>query len=104
MQKLMSEPPHVLEVCNHHATGMLEIAWSDGVTGILAHRVLRESCRCAHCTADMRRGQPVRASDGTRIVSIEALGGSMLQLVFNDGHQRGIYPLAYLRALAAPGN
>jgi hypothetical protein len=51
------------------------------VTGILAHRVLRESCRCADCTAETRMGRPVRAGDGTRIVSIEALGGNMLQLV-----------------------
>jgi len=101
LSELRKVPPRAIEVRNHGATGMLEIEWSDGLTGILAHRFLRECCRCAECTAGMRSGMPVRACDGTRILGIELLGADMLQLVFNDGHQRGIYPLAYLRSLAA---
>ena len=91
-----------LEVCNHAAVGMLEIAWSDGMTGIMAHEVLREACRCAACVAAARGGVPVRAEPGTRITMVEAYGQNTLRLVFDDGHQRGLYPFAYLRALAAP--
>jgi DUF971 family protein len=90
-------------VFNHAATGMLEIAWSDGTTGILAHGMLRESCRCAHCLALARKGSPVVAGDGMRILSIEPWGGNTLRLVFSDGHGRGIFPFDYLRELAVSG-
>lgn len=98
----MSEPQAV-QVFNHTAAGVLEIAWSDGMTGIFAHRLLRESCRCAYCLASARRGQPIVASDGTRILDIEPWGGNTLRLVFNDGHGRGIFPFDYLRTLLIPG-
>lgn len=91
-----------LEICNHRETGMLEIAWSDGMTGILAHRLLREACRCAHCTAATRGGMPVRAETGVRITGVEPWGNNTLRLSFDDGHQRGLYPFDYLRSLVAP--
>ena len=91
-----------LEVCNHGAEGVLEIAWSDGTAGRLAHRLLREACRCAHCTALARSGVPVRAESAIRIAAIEPYGSNTLQLSFNDGHQRGLYPFDFLRLLAAP--
>lgn len=91
-----------LEVSNHGKDGVLEIAWSDGLTGRMAHSLLREGCRCAHCTALCRAGAPVRAEAGIRITAVEAYGSNTLHLSFDDGHQRGLYPFDYLRALAAP--
>lgn len=91
-----------LEVCNHQTEGMLEIAWSDGMTGRTAHRLLREACRCAHCTAVARSGMPVRAETAIRITAVEAYGNNTLRLIFDDGHQRGLYPFEFLRSLAAP--
>ena len=89
-------------VCNHAATGMLEIDWSDGMTGIMTHRLLREACRCAHCTAAARGGEPVQAETGIRITDVEPWGNNTLRLSFDDGHQRGLYPFDYLRSLVAP--
>ncbi len=97
----MTAAIELLEVCNHRATGMLEIAWSDGMTGILAHRLLREACRCAHCTAVARSGTSVRAGAGIRLTAVEPYGNNSLRLGFDDGHQRGLYPFDYLRSLAA---
>lgn len=91
-----------LEVCNHGADGVLEIAWSDGMTGRLSHRRLREACRCAHCTAVVRGGVAVRAETAIRITRVEPYGNTTLRLSFDDGHQRGLYPFAYLRLLATP--
>lgn len=91
-----------LEVSNHGAAGVLEIAWSDGLTGRMAHRLLREACRCAHCTAGARGGVPVHAETGIRITAVEPYGNNTLRLSFDDGHQRGLYPFDYLRSLAAP--
>jgi DUF971 family protein len=97
-----------LEVSNHRATGMLEIIWSDGTRGVTAHRLLREACRCAQCTAVSRCGTPVIAENGIRITLIEPYGNNALRLGFDDGHGRGLYPFEYLRlleaqALSAPG-
>src|SRR5690242_16630150 len=94
----------LLEVCNHQPEGVLETAWSDGVTGRTAHRLLREACRCAHCTAVTRGGVPVRAETGIRITAIEAYGNNTLRLSFDDGHQRGLYPFDFLRSLAVPAS
>lgn len=91
-----------LEVKNNGNDGTLKIAWSDGVTGVMTHRLLRESCRCAHCSADLRRGIPVTAVSSIRITVVEPYGANTLRLGFDDGHQRGLYPFDYLRSLAAP--
>jgi len=91
---------HPLEVSSQRATGMLKIIWSDGKTGVTAHRLLREACRCAHCAAVARGGAPVRAETGIRITAIEPYGNNTLRLSFDDGHQRGLYPFDYLRSLA----
>ncbi len=92
-----------LEVKSHGIDGLLEIVWSDGITDVMTHQLLRESCRCAYCSADLRRGIPVTAASGIRITAVEPYGANTLRLSFDDGHQRGIYPFAYLRSLAVPG-
>ena len=91
-----------LEVCNRGIDGVLEITWSDGITGRMAHRLLREACRCAHCTAAARGGSSVLAEAGIRITAVEPWGNNTLRLSFDDGHQRGLYPFDYLRSLAVP--
>lgn len=93
-----------LEVCNHGAEGVLEIAWSDGMTGRTPHRLLREACRCAHCTVVARSGVPMRVESGIRITAVEPYGSNTLRLSFDDGHQRGLYPFDFLRSLAAPAS
>lgn len=89
--------PEEIGICGN--AGLLEILWSDGTTKVVAHQRLREACRCAHCLASSRRGQPVRAPDHIRIAAIEPYGNSTLRIEFDDGHQRGLYPYDYLRAL-----
>lgn len=90
----------VLEVCNRGNDGVLEITWSDGSTDRMAHRLLREACRCAHCTAAARRGSSVLADGSIRITAVEPYGNNSLRLSFDDGHQRGLYPFDYLRSIA----
>lgn len=89
-----------LEISNHGAAGVLEIAWTDGMTGRLSHRLLREACRCAQCTAAARLGSAACVAGGIRITTIEPYGNNTLRLGFDDGHQRGLYPFDYLRSLA----
>jgi len=90
-----------LEIRNHLDDCWLEIVWSDGVTAVVPHRLLREACRCAFCLAAIRSGKSLRAEVGIRLNSVEPYGPNALRLSFDDGHSRGLYPFAYLRELPA---
>jgi DUF971 family protein len=79
--------------------GFVEIEWPDASRQQLADALLRQGCRCADCTAARRRGaQPAVALD-VRLLEIRPVGAYAVQLVFSDGHERGIYPWPYLRSL-----
>ncbi|MBX3622677.1 MAG: DUF971 domain-containing protein [Rhizobacter sp.] len=90
------------EITDHRQSGVLEIAWLDGRVSRLPHGLLRERCRCGGCEQLRRSGAPVATADpGLRLAAIEPVGDKGLNLVFSDGHGRGIYPWAYLQGLAA---
>ncbi len=90
-----------VEIRNHRDGRWLEIAWSDGVTAVVPHRLLREACRCAHCLAVVRAGKTLHAEAGICLDVVEPYGPNALRLSFDDGHSRGLYPFAYLRELPA---
>jgi len=87
-------------ISHRRAAGTLELEWPDGTRQALPETMLRQSCRCAGCIAERRRTQraPVVA-DGIRLTGIEPVGAYAVQLIFSDGHQRGIYPWPYLKSL-----
>ena len=93
---------------NDAARGVLEIAWPDGSRQHLSNALLRAHCRCAECSsARLRSGAEPSApsvSPELRIVAIHPVGAYAAQFVFSDGHERGIYPWAFLKTLdqAAP--
>ncbi|MBU6439562.1 MAG: DUF971 domain-containing protein [Betaproteobacteria bacterium] len=91
-----------MAITNHGASAMLEIRWTDGGRSLLAHGLLRASCRCAACVALRRAHKPVAEAAATvRLHHAEPVGEQGLNLVFSDGHGRGIFPWAYLRELGA---
>ncbi|MGB3126176.1 MAG: gamma-butyrobetaine hydroxylase-like domain-containing protein [Pseudomonas sp.] len=79
--------------------GRLRVGWADGAQWI-DHARLRRECPCSQCRAFRLRGSPPRVSDAVRVVEIHPQGYGV-QLVFSDGHQRGIYPWAYLAQLGS---
>lgn len=88
------------EITDHRIAGVLEIAWSDGEVSRLSHALLREQCKCAACEQLRRRGPgTASANEKLRLVHVEPVGEQGLNLQFSDGHDRGIYPWAYLRQL-----
>lgn len=90
------------EITDHRLSGVLEIAWSDGKRSRLRHTLLREQCRCAACQQQRRHGSGTAPADeALRLVRMEPVGEQGLSLAFSDGHDRGIYPWAYLRELGA---
>lgn len=68
---------------------MLE--WADGAVSRIDHARLRAACPCAQCRAQRLRGRIVAAEQGVRLRDIR-LQGYGVQLLFDDGHERGIYP------------
>jgi DUF971 family protein len=90
-----------LELRNHQEGRLLEVVWSDGVTAVLPHRLLREACRCAHCLSVIRSGTAEAVSAQICLKLIEPYGPGALRLGFDDGHSRGLYLFEYLRELPA---
>ncbi|WP_019096498.1 DUF971 domain-containing protein, partial [Pseudomonas putida] len=58
------------------------------------------ACPCSQCRAARLSGAISLVRDDVRVVQIESQGYGV-QLVFSDGHERGIYPWAYLRDLGS---
>jgi DUF971 family protein len=87
-------------ISNESKTGVMAIRWPDGVRQLLGNAFLRARCQCADCKAIRRAASAELAvAPDTRIAQILPVGSYAVQLMFNDGHTRGIYPWAFLRAL-----
>jgi DUF971 family protein len=90
-----------LDIALHQASGQLALLWSDGLMARLDSKRLRAACRCAACESQRRAGSPPVPEDGIALSDLRPVGEFGLQLCFNDGHDRGIYPWAYLHELSA---
>ncbi len=78
----------------------LVVRWPDA-EAVLPAATLRARCRCASCQATRLRGHVVAAEADVRLVDARPVGQYALQLVFSDGHERGIFPWGLLRELVA---
>lgn len=85
---------------NHIASNAIELAWDDGSRQLFTAVHLRSRCQCADCKSLRRHsGEPIIATDvGVR--EIRFIGTYAVQFLFSDGHERGIYPWAFLKDLA----
>ena len=88
-----------VKVVFHAVSQVLELEWADGGGARkLPAALLRQKCPCSKCEAARIANRSAVSS--SRLESAEAVGLYGLQLAFSDGHDRGIYPWSYLRALA----
>jgi len=88
------------EIVWHQASGALSLAWADGREARFTAAALRAACKCAACEQRRRDGHPAAVPAGTALTAIHPVGEMGVQLVFSDGHDRGIYPWPYLHQLA----
>jgi DUF971 family protein len=72
---------------------------ADGPSLVLTAEKLRFSCKCAHCIRARIDERFPLTFPGIAIVGVSDLGYG-LNIAFSDGHDRGIYPKAYLADLA----
>lgn len=94
---------------NLSRTRHLRIRWADGHESVLPLAVLRRACPCASCRDERRKplpggGLPVipDAAAQARMVAaerVELVGHYALRVVWQDGHDTGIYGFELLRAL-----
>ena len=78
---------------------MVELDWN-GKHALLSHKVLRQSCRCSVCESTRRKlNDVIPVAADIELLKMEILGSIGIQLFFSDGHDRGIYPWAYLRRI-----
>ncbi|UQI33251.1 DUF971 domain-containing protein [Pseudomonas bijieensis] len=87
-----------LAIGNFQGTGQLRLDWPDGREQRLDHAQLRRQCPCSQCRAFRLQGLTVQVDTRVRVVEVNAQGYGV-QLVFSDGHERGIFPWAYLAGL-----
>ncbi|WDY57828.1 DUF971 domain-containing protein [Pseudomonas sp. PSKL.D1] len=83
---------------NERDRGELKVQWPEGLQQ-LSHTRLRGACPCSQCRAALLKGAIGVVVDGVRVERI-VVQGYGVQLVFSDGHDRGIYPWGYLRGLS----
>lgn len=88
------------QITNRRAAGMLELLWDDGTRQELSHGQLRAACQCSHCKSAQLRGERLALTANVQLDEIRQVGHYAVQLVFSDGHARGIYPWELLRSLA----
>jgi DUF971 family protein len=78
--------------------GRLELEWTDGRRDAISYPRLRERCMCAQCRKLRHAGAHIEA-DAVTISDVVPCGPNAVQLIFSDGHDRGIFPFPYLRTL-----
>lgn len=82
----------------HKASALVCIAWADGTETRISGAKLRQYCACSRCRARNTVGKALITSN-TDIENIQMAGIAGLQIIFGDGHDRGVFPWAYLRAI-----
>ncbi|MET0848208.1 MAG: DUF971 domain-containing protein [Pseudomonas sp.] len=87
-----------LAVGNSQSKQQLRLNWPDGREQLLDHVELRRQCPCSQCWAFRLQGLTVKVDARIRVIELNQQGYG-LQLIFSDGHQRGIYPWPYLAQL-----
>ena len=93
-----TEHPVPTEINLHQKSRMLVIAFSDGKRFELPCEYLRVNSPTAET---LTSGQPVTGKEQVNIDGIEAQGHYAVRLIFNDGHDTGIYSWETLYDLGA---
>jgi DUF971 family protein len=78
----------------------LRLIWSEREAADMSARRLRAACRCAWCTRARIEGAFAEPSAAVAIDRVTPVGDYAVNIAFDDGHARGIYPWVYLRELA----
>lgn len=107
MSAASSEPPRPLAL-RKEGDDRLLIDWNDGHHSIYTWKHLRASCPCAGCREEkLAPPNPLRILTAAEIapkppiapVKVEPVGYYAYRIVWNDGHDAGLFTLENLREL-----
>jgi len=87
---------HPTEIHLNRERTCLSVTWESGATTAYAATLLRERARDANSVRIAVDGWAVPAPHDLTITKVEPIGNYAVRLAFSDGHDRGIYPWAYL--------
>lgn len=99
MAKPLAAPKHVVI---SDQRDFLDLTSAQGETIRLPAQRLRAACKCAHCVRARIDGVFAHAFDGIAIAQVAPIGGYAINIIFSDGHARGIYPWSLLLDLKTP--
>ncbi|MEP9377403.1 DUF971 domain-containing protein [Aquabacter sp. CN5-332] len=88
------------EIRLNAARDALILTWEGRAPRAFGAEALRSACRCAWCTRARADERFPGGFAGIAVTSVAPIADYALNLHFSDGHERGIYPFSYLRALA----
>src|SRR5690606_39141863 len=91
--------PAPQSIRNEPAQQQLSLVWSDGEISSLSWLLLRSACQCSGCRARRLKGNIALLDPDISVTAINNMVYGV-QLVFSDGHERGIFPWSYLRQLS----
>ena len=87
---------HPTEIRLNRERTSLSVTWENGATFSYPARLLRERARDAESVRLAVDGWAVPPPSDLTIIAVEAIGNYAVRVAFSDGHDRGIYPWAYL--------
>ncbi len=84
----------------------LQLFWDDGHVGVTPLELLRDACPCAGCQGEtvlLHHYAPAPDPDPHpgkyTLKGAETVGSYALKLVWEDGHEQGLYTWEHLRSL-----
>ncbi|GAB4295069.1 MAG: hypothetical protein Kow0098_17100 [Ignavibacteriaceae bacterium] len=82
----------------------LLIIWDDGNQSRIGLKELRLSCPCATCLTEKAKQSktyiPLFNKDQFKVSSINSVGSYAINIIWQDGHNTGIYEYSYLKNLS----
>ncbi|MCH7336110.1 gamma-butyrobetaine hydroxylase-like domain-containing protein [Acinetobacter sp. NIPH 2699] len=76
----------------------LLLNWQDGQHKDFSHAQLRAHCPCGFCRSSRLRQREIQYPSDIAISAIYSQGYG-IQICFSDGHDKGIFPWAFLKEL-----
>lgn len=95
---LAQDPP--LEIRVAKTRDVMRVLWKNGDTSRLSARLVRANCQSAGAKRLRLAELDVPPPADIRIEDVQPVGSYAVNILFSDGHQRGIYPWRLLRELA----
>lgn len=89
-----------VEIKPHTQSKVLEVEWADGHVSKYTYEYLRVECPCADCkghTPD--QAKTITGKEDVDITDFKPVGNYAIQLVFDDGHDTGLFSWDLLRRL-----